>query len=926
MTSTQSLDLDDLLTPGGGMRVMQRLSPEDSGGLVGQVVGNYRIESLLGTGGMSTVYLAQRVDGEYDQSVAIKLLRHEHRDRRSEKRIRLERQILADLSHPNIAGLLDGGVAPDGRPYLVMEHINGIPIDQYCAEQGLDLTQRIKLFTQVVWALDHAHRAAVVHRDIKPSNVLVSREGTVKLLDFGIAKSVDNDAIETGRLLTLSYSSPEQIEGGDISIATDIYQLGIVLYLLLTGRHPYASESGSQVKVMQAVSASAPVRPSDALQSDGKRTESNRVRGDLDAIVLKCLQRRPQDRYTSAAQLAEDLKAFRKGRPVSARGAGPGYALSRLLMRNRLAAGVALVSAIALIAVVVVAFLQISSARNAAIERAQAAERIQALTRQMLDTASPYSGRDASSSAALLDSWEREVRVSLADEAPVMAELLFLIGSNRLQLGQLDAAWSSFSGALAAAREPPQRAAIQVGLADVAFRSGDPEAALGFLEQSRSALDGADLARWHGVNGRVLREVSRLAEALESFRLASKIYAGLGAGYGDEALRSRSRWAQALVFAEQPRQALAVMESALVDGEFPAALDGLARADVLTDYGEVLGINGRVGSALEVFQKALTIRRQYLDELHPDIAKTLGSIGRSLNHLGREPESVEAFEQALAIHRNGAGLNNHELATIRFNYANTLSDLARLEDAKRVFEQIRDSQAGASPTPTLLCKVYNNLGNTQLEMGNLDASVDSLERAVSCKLAVYGPDAMTTGNSQLSLADALLESGNTEGTAALIDSGLEIRTGQFGPDSPRLAFPMELRGELLSRQGDHPAALAHLTGVISLRSDNGETGSMHFAQTTHRLARAHARSGSRLAAFEAYDRAAEMVRSGRAPTHPVSLAIRVDCLEAYVEAGQPPPEPVLTLHRLVTEHAPYRQDLLDRLKAALEVADQPKSG
>ncbi|MEM9302292.1 MAG: serine/threonine-protein kinase, partial [Pseudomonadota bacterium] len=598
-----TVDLDELLTPGGGLRVMQSLAAdgEPPDAMIGTELAAYTIESRLGTGGMSTVYAGRRTDGEYEHAVAIKLMRNVDPDARSQQRLRLERQILADLSHPNIARLIDGGVAPDGRPYLVMERIDGLPIDRFCARNGLDLVERIKLFTQVVRALEHAHASAVIHRDIKPSNILVTASGTAKLLDFGIAKTVDEATQETERLLTLTFASPEQLDGERITVATDIYQLGIVLYLLVTGSNPFGEPTDPQRQVVLAVTTSAPERPSQRLQRIGKGREARRVRGDLDAIILKCLRRDPDERYESARALLNDLKAFRKAKPVDARAGGFGYSVSRLLARNRLATAIAAVGFLAVLAVLVVSFANISAARNEALARAQTAERVQALTREILGAASPYAEEEPGSTRELLAAWEREVRVTLAAEPAVQADLLHLIGSAQLQQGWPGEATDSLAAALAVAPpNTPLRARVLTSMASLALDRDEVDAALDRLEEARPWLTPPDRARWHALQGNALARTSRIDAALTHYAAAADEFEALGSAYQDQFVSALVEWAGALVFAEQPREAAEVMERALGGSSRPLSLQGLRLADALEDYGGVLGINSRWRTALEV--------------------------------------------------------------------------------------------------------------------------------------------------------------------------------------------------------------------------------------------------------------------------------------------------------------------------------------
>jgi hypothetical protein len=330
----------------------------------GTSVGRYRLVRELGRGGMGTVMLAERADGEYDQQVAIKFVTAGFAAPDLVERLRAERQILAGLQHPNIARLLDGGTTDQGTPYLVMEHVDGLPIDRHCDGRELSLEDRLRLFLDVCSAVDHAHEQGVIHRDIKPGNILVSGDGRPMLLDFGIAKALADAEVgevtrTIARRLTPEYASPEQIQGEPVTPATDVYALGGVLYRLLTGVAAHQVEGASLAAWERVVCQTHPAPPSERIRTDPEVTGStstgswgSRLRGDLDNIVLKALHYDPERRYPSVRELMDDLERYLRGAPVSARGDSWTYRGSRFARRHRVEltlAGVALVAVAALV-------------------------------------------------------------------------------------------------------------------------------------------------------------------------------------------------------------------------------------------------------------------------------------------------------------------------------------------------------------------------------------------------------------------------------------------------------------------------------------------------------------------------------------------------------------------------------------------------
>ncbi|MBK9215030.1 MAG: serine/threonine protein kinase [Chloracidobacterium sp.] len=334
----------------------------------GRQFGHFEIISELGAGGMGTVFLAKRSDGEFDQQIALKVIRNTIIDAETERRFRRERQILADLNHPNIAKLIDGGVSDDGEPFLAMEYVEGRSLIESCDNAGLDVTARLRLFTRICSAVSYAHQNLVVHRDIKPGNILVTANGEPKLLDFGLAKIVDQNIFEAettatvNRAFTPAYASPEQFLGKHVTTRSDVYSLGVVLFELLTGRKPYDFDGRSLDEIIRTMSDSEPPRPSDLGEFGGDRGPT--LKGDLDNIVLKAIQKDETQRYSSVDELTNDIERYLAGRPVSARPATITYRAAKFFRRNRIAVSAAAAVLIALILGLVVTLWQYNVARR----------------------------------------------------------------------------------------------------------------------------------------------------------------------------------------------------------------------------------------------------------------------------------------------------------------------------------------------------------------------------------------------------------------------------------------------------------------------------------------------------------------------------------------------------------------------------------
>ncbi|MGE5245123.1 MAG: serine/threonine-protein kinase [Betaproteobacteria bacterium] len=335
----------------------------------GSLVGHYRLREKAGHGGMGDVYLAERADGLFTHRVAVKVTRAAISGSETAARFRTERQILASLQHPNIVTLLDGGVTSGGQAFLVMEYVDGVPLTRFCRERMLPLKARLRLLLEVCGAVQHAHRHAVVHRDLKPANILVTSEGVVKILDFGVAKLLEQPGAAgltaPGLIpgpLTPNYASPEQLRGLPVTTATDVYALGILIYEILAGVRPYDTEGETLDRVIEIVLRMEPARPSAASAGGGRDAQlpysRRRLRGDLDAIILKAMRKEPDQRYGSAGELADDLRRFLTGQAVIARTPSLGYVLRRLAVRNKVVTGVAAASIVVILSMAAVALWQ----------------------------------------------------------------------------------------------------------------------------------------------------------------------------------------------------------------------------------------------------------------------------------------------------------------------------------------------------------------------------------------------------------------------------------------------------------------------------------------------------------------------------------------------------------------------------------------
>lgn len=642
----------------------------------GEQVGAWRITGLLGRGGMGAVYAVERADGAYVQQAALKRVHGGELSPSSRDRFLRERQVLARLQHPHIATLLDGGFTAAGDPYFVMERVDGMPIDRWCDERRLGLRQRVVLFLQVLDAVQYAHRNLVVHRDLKPSNLLVTASGQVKLLDFGIARELEEAgaaATATGdRAMTLQYASPEQLNNEPITTATDVYQLGVVLYRLLAGRHPFGIEADTPLaRQLQALSRDPESIARSARQSEVEvaawRGESpaslaRALGGGLEAVVHACLHRDPAARYASAEAFGNDLRAWLDDRPVAAARLGRGHRARLWLRRNRaLAASVAAVT-LALLAGTAVALWQAREAR----EQARLAQRESANARaalsflsDTLSAASPDHAMDTEVSVRqLLDHARTELGKRGAVDPQVRQPVQRMLGELYHSLGDMRTAASLFEAGFEGV-EPTSREEASA-LADTL--SGYSAALNGIGRGGESLALAERAAAWR----------ERFAPGDPEQRLHALVFLAAGHYYAGDRDQAAGHWQAAIDAAktmpDPPVDALIEAYQMLggllnFSGDYARARqladEGLAFADaqgvparaplrvgLLRAKAEALNFSGEAVAAERVIREAIELQRRSVGDTGNRMGSLFNALGIALNDQGRYREAIEAMERS----------------------------------------------------------------------------------------------------------------------------------------------------------------------------------------------------------------------------------------------------------------------------------------
>ncbi len=775
--------------------------------MVGRLIGAYRLESLLGRGGMGAVYLARRADDEYEQRVAVKLLHSGFASAGLVRRFRSERQILALLDHPNIAKLLDGGTTEDGQPYLVMELITGMRIDAYCDEHGLGVRERLLLFREVCDAVHFAHQNLVVHRDLKPSNILVTAQGTPKLLDFGIAKLVDTPqlphSVEVTKSLlhamTPSYASPEQLAGRNVTTSSDVYSLGVILYKLLTGRLPRRVDLRSP-QALQAELAREPERPSTAASREDdvvsgapsgsrQRLDTRQLRrqlsGDLDTIVLMALRTEPERRYGSVEQLMDEVSRHLDGLPVRARRGTFTYRAAKFLRRNRLAVSAAAVIFGLVLGLATTATLQ---ARRIARER-EVAEQQRGLAEQQRARA------------------ERE-RDKAQRVAEFMAKLFATAGKSQGITARelLDQGAAKLYGELAG-DDPEVRATLLAAVGSVYAEmalSIEAKRHLGEALQVREKLFGPDHL-----------DVAEVAHQL-----------GWAAQTAGE-----------LVEAEKhARRAVRIREQQLGPNDPQVA-------NSLYVLGTIYAGMQRLEAAEKLIARALRIQESRLGPEAGEVGTILMELGLIHRDQGKLAEAEGAFRRVLANGERRLGPDHPDLATVLNNLALVLHDRGLLEEATLLYRRSIDlKERSFGPTPRLAASL-SNLGELERALGEYAQAERRFVRAQEIMEAAVGPESVYVGLLLASRGLIHRDRGELELAESLLERGTRVVEASVGPEHRRFAQKLVQMASLDFRRGRLREAAAAQERALRIFRLQLEPANAEVSAATRDLAQVVASQG-----------------------------------------------------------------------------------
>jgi len=736
--------------------------------LAGVTIGAYTLVSPIGHGGMGIVWLAERSDGRFEGRAALKLLNTSRVGRAGEERFKREGTILARLTHPHIGRLIDAGVTASGQPYLVLEHIVGQHIDRFCDDKRLTVEDRIRLFLDIQAAVAHAHANLIVHRDLKPSNVLVTENGHVKLLDFGIAKLLEDNegantstrlTVEGAHALTPKYAAPEQVTGDRITTATDVYALGVLLFELLSGRHPMGLDPKSPAEFVKRVADTEPNRLSSAVPDPDpvvasmlaarRSTTPDRLhrmlRGDLDTIVGKALKKNPSERYESVAEFEDDLRRFLDHQPISARPDSLRYRVAKFVRRHRPTLAAAAAAIALLVGLTAFYTVRLTAERDRARLQADKASKASELLTDLLRGADPYRTPDAKEPTVqnLLDIGAERVARDLVDQPELQAEMFNVIGRTYQRMGIREKGEPLLQQALLIGRRafPAGHAVVAQSLNNLGVlytdagdaRSGEP-LLVESLAMRRRLLgpEDKDVAVTLVELARALRDQFRDQEAEAPIR---------------EALAIRRK-----IFGEEHR------ETATSKNEL---------ALLLLDRGEL-------DEAERLARENLATSANILGPDHPNATAARSNLGLILNAKGHSTAAEALFREAREADRKNFGETSRQFASDLNNIARSAQLLGRPDEAEPLFQEaVRVARLRLPPDHRRLVMFELNLARVRIEHGDAAGTADDLRRVLAARQRIYPAGDWRIGQAQSLLGAAFFARGEYDEAEALLLSAHE---------------------------------------------------------------------------------------------------------------------------------------------------------
>ena len=842
-------------------------------------IGPWRLLRELGRGGMGVVYLAERADGQFEQRAALKLVKRGMDTEAVHARFLRERQILARLQHPHIAHLIDGGIADDGRSWFAMEYVDGEPLLDWCAARRAGLRQRLNLFQDICAAVQFAHGQLIVHRDIKPSNILVTAAGEAKLLDFGIAKLLDDSGVGATidaqqRPLTPAYAAPEQLRGEPVTTATDIYALGVVLYELLAGRRPFAlGDAATAAQVAQAQSTAEALAPSKAGGVDAP-LPPRLLRGDLDTIVLTALQREPQRRFATAEALSTDVRRYLAGRPISARRDRIAYRMRKFVGRHRLGVAASVLGVCALFATLGFALWQ----ARAKTREAENSKQVTQFITGLFEGADPAQARGKSLSAQdLLDQGAQRLRGESTIDPRVRARLLHTVATTYTNLGLYDRALPLAQEALALNRTDPTR--VDAEVAESLDSLGRIYRLKADYARAEPLLRGALAMRQHVLpadDPAIIESLDHLAaldRAKGNFKDADTLLA--------QAVKSAQR-----------RFGTQSVETARYLDDFASNLDDL----------------GKRTDAEALYRRALAMRERNLGADDPEVATSLLNLGTHLDESGNYDAALPLLEHALAIRKKIYGPRHPLVAFAEIDVAGVYEDENRLDGAEKMAEDaLVICRADLPADHPKTNEALNMLAMAHMLRRDFTGAVPLAQEVLARFTKSLGPDHPDTLVAKNNLAFALLHAGRPADAEVLLRDALARKRGDNGQGMD--ATDCENLSNALSLQGKFAEGVDYARRAVAIQKQREGEISGNTAVALRSLAEAEEIQGSSADAERDFRAVLAIGEKLRASQHIDMYQWRLPLADYLVGANR------------CAEAMPLLSEIIDELRPRLPLRD-----
>jgi eukaryotic-like serine/threonine-protein kinase len=828
--------------------------------LEGSIVGAYRLVRQIGSGGMGSVFLAERADGTFERQVALKVVKKGMDTAAVNDRFQRERQILAQLDHPNIATVLDGGVTDDGRPYFVMEYVDGVPITDYCDAQKLSISERLQIFGTVCSAVEYAHKNLVVHRDLKPSNILVTATGEVRLLDFGIAKLLAEESdlalTQTGALLaTPAYAAPEQLLGDTITTMTDVYALGVLLYELLAGRRPFEVKR-TAAEFKELVLSGEPIRPSTAVTdvpgafadqdkqtairsiADARSAQTNRLktllRGDLDTICLTALMREPALRYQSVSLLAGDLTRHLQGLPIVARRQSMGYRMRKFYGRHKLGLVASFVSILVFAGIITYSTIQVAAERDIALLEQAKTEEVAEFVTSLFRAADPAQAKGADVTAReILDAGRQKITTEMSTQPELQATMQRVLGEVYYELGLQQAAGDLLQQALSTQRQTYGEYHLET--ADSYISLGMQQQTIGNMQAARSAfekglsirqalLGGDHVDIVEGISAQAfLEETEGNFDAAEKFHqqalaMAQRLAAGnedLNVAHQFAKLASLYRLQDRNDEAEPLLRSALAMQDRLFGGAHPES------DETKRQLAELLTAESQFDEAESLFQELIQSRTEMLGPDHYETGAAWNSYGHLLSARGDTAGAIDAYNKMLDITRRAYGDTHPALAAGYNNIAIMRRNLGDFEGALKDYYLCIDMQNAVATPSDHPNRAYPLAGIARvlLLQRQFAAAEEKLLAADQLRAAVMEPTHILRVELKTDLGAVYTELGRyTEASAQLLEA-YPLLTENVGKEHPTTQLAAARIVRLYEKSGQPEKAEPYRSNAVSQEDD-----------------------------------------------------------------------------------------------------------